>query len=207
MFTELQQEYQRLSDDELLHLAHARSSLTDEAKVALDTEIRSRNLTAVDIKNHARFVQKSELRESRRRSPQAVRHSGPPEIWCRDSCGILLDSSRGLTDLTGILRTPRSVPASCRLARGRRIRHVHFRIPRRVVLWKLGTKLRFLDFLANLINGSRANCPCIDRSYWHGHALETSREWEGICFPRPHTVLRRLRGWVPRSSQVLWRTD
>lgn len=68
MFTELQQEYAKLSDDELLHLASAQSSLTDEAKVALDAELRGRNLTAVDIKNHARFVKKSELRETRRRS-------------------------------------------------------------------------------------------------------------------------------------------
>ena len=30
--------------------------------------MRSRNLTAVDIKNHARFVKKSELRETRRRN-------------------------------------------------------------------------------------------------------------------------------------------
>jgi hypothetical protein len=67
MFTELQQEYQRLSDDELLHLAHARSSLTDEAKVALDAEMRSRNLSADDIQKHARFVRKSEWRETRRR--------------------------------------------------------------------------------------------------------------------------------------------
>ncbi len=68
IFTELQQEYAKLSDDELLHLASAHSFLTDEAKVALDAEMRSRNLTAVDIKNHARFVKKSELRETRRRN-------------------------------------------------------------------------------------------------------------------------------------------
>jgi hypothetical protein len=67
MFTELQQEYARLNDDELLRLASERSSLTDEAKVALDAEMRGRNLTAADIKTHARFVRKSELRETRRR--------------------------------------------------------------------------------------------------------------------------------------------
>lgn len=66
--TELQQEYAKLKDDELLRLASERSSLTDEAKVALDAEMRGRNLTAVDIKTHARFVRKSELRETRRRS-------------------------------------------------------------------------------------------------------------------------------------------
>jgi hypothetical protein len=40
MFTELQQQYANLSDDELLRLASERSSLTDEAKVALDAEMR-----------------------------------------------------------------------------------------------------------------------------------------------------------------------
>jgi hypothetical protein len=68
MFTGLQHEYAKLSDDELLHFASAHSSLIAEAKVALDTEIRGRNLTAADINNHARFVRKSERRETRRTS-------------------------------------------------------------------------------------------------------------------------------------------
>jgi|SRR5450432_814654 hypothetical protein len=68
MFTELQQQYAKLNDGELLRLACERSSLTDEARVALDAEMRGRNLTAVDIKTHARVVKKSELRETRRRS-------------------------------------------------------------------------------------------------------------------------------------------
>jgi hypothetical protein len=65
MFIDFQHEYAKLSDDELLQLASDRSSLEDEAKVALDTEMRNRNLTAVDIKNHERFVKRSELRETR----------------------------------------------------------------------------------------------------------------------------------------------
>lgn len=68
MITEVQQQYANLSDDELLRLASQRSSLTDEAKVALDAEMRGRNLTAADIKTHTRFVKKSELHETRRRS-------------------------------------------------------------------------------------------------------------------------------------------
>ena len=67
MLIDLQQEYARLSNDELLHLAHARSTLTDEAKIVLDAEMRSRNLSIDDIKNHVRFVKKSEWRETRRR--------------------------------------------------------------------------------------------------------------------------------------------
>jgi hypothetical protein len=56
MFTELQQQYANLSDDELLRLASERSSLTDEAKVALDAEMHGRNLTAADIKTHTETV-------------------------------------------------------------------------------------------------------------------------------------------------------
>jgi hypothetical protein len=65
---ELQQQYADLSDGELLQLASERSALTDEAKIALDTELRGRNLNDVDIKDHARYAKKSELRETRRRS-------------------------------------------------------------------------------------------------------------------------------------------
>lgn len=68
MFTEIQQKYAKLSDGELLQLASERSSLTEEAQVALDAEMHSRKLTVDDVKHHARSVMKSELRETRRRS-------------------------------------------------------------------------------------------------------------------------------------------
>ncbi len=67
MFTEFQQQYEKLNDDELLRVASDRSSLTDEAKAALDAEMRGRNLTAADIKTLTRFVKKSEWREARTR--------------------------------------------------------------------------------------------------------------------------------------------
>lgn len=67
MFTQVRQEYAGLSDGELLQLASERAALTDDAKAALDAEMRGRNLSVVDIKNHARFVKKIELRETRGR--------------------------------------------------------------------------------------------------------------------------------------------
>jgi hypothetical protein len=56
MFTALQHAYAKLGDDELLQLASDRSSLSDEAKLALDTEVHRQSLTAVDITSHEDFV-------------------------------------------------------------------------------------------------------------------------------------------------------
>jgi hypothetical protein len=58
-------EYAHRSDDELLHLASARGSLTTEAAAALDTELRRRNLTETDRIERQRFVKRQENRESR----------------------------------------------------------------------------------------------------------------------------------------------
>lgn len=44
-----QLEYAKLSDDELMQLASDLPSLTDEAKHALEAEMRNRNLTALDV--------------------------------------------------------------------------------------------------------------------------------------------------------------
>jgi hypothetical protein len=49
-------------------LASERSALTDEAKIALDTELRGRSLNDVDIKDRARYAKKGEVGEARRRS-------------------------------------------------------------------------------------------------------------------------------------------
>jgi hypothetical protein len=67
MFTASHRDYAKLADDELLQLASDRESLTDEAKVALDGEMRTRNLAAVDVTKHETFVKNNERRERRRR--------------------------------------------------------------------------------------------------------------------------------------------
>jgi hypothetical protein len=58
--------YSERSDDELLHLASARHSLTTEAATALDAELRRRNLTESDRVQHQRVVKRREQREARR---------------------------------------------------------------------------------------------------------------------------------------------
>lgn len=68
MFAEFQHEYTELSDDELLQLASDRQSLTDEAKSALDAEMRNRDLTSADLAKHQNFVKRSEQRQTRRRN-------------------------------------------------------------------------------------------------------------------------------------------
>lgn len=60
-------EYSERSDDELLQLASDRSSLTNEAAVALDDELRRRNLNESDRAKQQQFVKHNERREARRR--------------------------------------------------------------------------------------------------------------------------------------------
>jgi len=59
-------EYSERSDDELLHLASQRHSLTAEAAAALDAELHRRNLTESDRVEHQRFVKRQEQREARK---------------------------------------------------------------------------------------------------------------------------------------------
>jgi hypothetical protein len=60
-------EYAERSDDELLHLASDRASLTDEAIAALQAELSRRNLTESDQTKYQRFVNRMERREFRGR--------------------------------------------------------------------------------------------------------------------------------------------
>lgn len=67
MLNDFSTEYSHWSDDELLHLATQRHSLTVEAATALDAERRRRNLTESDRVEHQRFVKRQERREFRGR--------------------------------------------------------------------------------------------------------------------------------------------
>ena len=60
-------DYAERSDDELLHLASDRSSLTDEAAAALQAELSRRNLTEADQAKYQRSVNRMERREFKRR--------------------------------------------------------------------------------------------------------------------------------------------
>jgi hypothetical protein len=63
MSAEFQHEYAELSDNELLLLASDRQSLTDDAKSALDSAMRNRNLTPIDLAKQESFVRRSNQRE------------------------------------------------------------------------------------------------------------------------------------------------
>lgn len=67
MLADFSTEYSQRSNDELLHLATQRHSLTMEAAAALDAELRRRNLTEFDRVEHQKFVQRQEQREFRNR--------------------------------------------------------------------------------------------------------------------------------------------
>lgn len=67
MLTDFSIEYSQRSDDELLRLASERNTLTAEARAALDDELRRRNLTEADQREHQRFVKRQERREWRPR--------------------------------------------------------------------------------------------------------------------------------------------
>jgi len=67
MLADFSTEYSQRSDDELLHLATQRQSLTTEAATALDAELRRRNLTESDRVEHQKFEKRQERREFRGR--------------------------------------------------------------------------------------------------------------------------------------------
>ncbi len=96
MLSDLQQEYAKLNDDELLHLASERSSLTDEAILALDTEMRTRELTDVEVASQASFVRRSKQRERRRRDRKLFGTRRGQREWIRFVVTALLVLSAAL---------------------------------------------------------------------------------------------------------------
>lgn len=68
MFADFQNEYSELTDDELLQLAAARKTLTDDATFALDAEMRSRALMPADLAKYQTFVRRNEQLETVRRN-------------------------------------------------------------------------------------------------------------------------------------------
>ena len=65
MLDKFSTEYADRTDDELLHLASDRESLTTEAATALDAELHRRQLTESDRLRHQKFVARIEKREAR----------------------------------------------------------------------------------------------------------------------------------------------
>jgi hypothetical protein len=67
MFTEFHQKYGKLNDEELLQLASDSSSLVDEAKAALDYEMRNRGLTHDDLARQQNLLKRVEQRNARKK--------------------------------------------------------------------------------------------------------------------------------------------
>jgi hypothetical protein len=67
MLSNFSTDYSERSDDELLLLASDRASLTTEAAVTLDAELRRRNLTESDQVKYQQFVKRNEQRDAKKR--------------------------------------------------------------------------------------------------------------------------------------------
>lgn len=90
MLADFEREYAELSDDELLQVASDRQSLTDDARSALDTEMRSRNLTATNLAKHQNFVKRSEQLETGRRNRRLFGSRRGLLAWVRFGLWTLL---------------------------------------------------------------------------------------------------------------------
>lgn len=88
-----QHEYAQLSDDELLQLASDRQSLSDDAQLALDGEMRNRNLTSADLAKHQDFVTKNAQRETRRRNRKLIGRRRGLLAWVQFGLWVLLGLS------------------------------------------------------------------------------------------------------------------
>lgn len=64
-------EYHNLTEDELLHLASEKDQLTDEARLALESELNQRKLSAAEVTAYARqFAEDKEAENLRGATPQ-----------------------------------------------------------------------------------------------------------------------------------------
>lgn len=82
--------YSERTDDELLVLASDRASLTAEAGLALDAELRRRNLTEADRLKHQQFVKHNEQREARRRRKKIFGTRMDLRSWLEVIFGLLV---------------------------------------------------------------------------------------------------------------------
>ena len=81
MLKEISTRYAALSDEELLQIASGRASLTEEAVAALDAEIRQRNVTQDNIKQHQRFVKRKTQIEAKRTRRKLFGTKRSRETW------------------------------------------------------------------------------------------------------------------------------
>jgi hypothetical protein len=90
MLSDLPANYSERSDDELLLLASDRASLTTEAAVALDAELRRRNLDESDQLKYQQFVRRNEQREAKRRRKKIFGTRTDRRSWAGLFWGLLV---------------------------------------------------------------------------------------------------------------------
>jgi hypothetical protein len=88
MLDDFSTEYSKRSDDELLHLATQRHSLTPEARNSLDEELRRRGLTESDRLEHQKFVKRQERRESKSRRRRTIGPFQKQASWLDILCAF-----------------------------------------------------------------------------------------------------------------------
>ena len=183
MLTDFSTEYSQRSDDELLHLATQRHSLTTEAAAALDAELRRRNLTESDRVEHQKFEKWQERREykGRRRKIFGKRQFSWLELL---SAFVAMGGHR-----VGVLRTSEAIPPETRLGGSCRLRDDRFRYRHsRVEVPVAGHCV--LDGVDPLFCHSIDRCPCLG-----GPIGRTEpRRWEVGYVPRFRFVCCRV--WV-----------
>jgi hypothetical protein len=69
-------QYEHLTEDELLHVANEREQLTDEARLALDSELRRRNLSTPEINSYKQKCADDNKADELRRARRQVIHNG-----------------------------------------------------------------------------------------------------------------------------------
>ena len=110
MVNDFSTEYTEATDDELLHLATERASLTTEAAVALDAELRRRNLAETDRITYQKLVKRQDWRESRSRRRKVF---GKNHISWRESLSAFAIMA---VILWAYFALPKTIPAEPRLA-------------------------------------------------------------------------------------------
>lgn len=88
MSLNIQSQYEKLSNDDLLRLAADRPSLTDEAAAALDAEMRNRGLTAEDVSKYQHRLKRAEQREQRKWNKKLFGSKRDRQSWIENWVGL-----------------------------------------------------------------------------------------------------------------------
>ncbi len=117
MLTDFRHEYGKLADEELLQLASDRSSLVEEAKSALDSEMRNRGLTHDDLAKHQTLLKRYEKRETRKRVRKLLGSRRDIGSWVEGAVVIFWSAIAIALISIAYLALPPPIPLLTRVAR------------------------------------------------------------------------------------------